>query len=80
MARFLLHIMAAFAELEREIIREWVVAGVKAATERTGNSSRHPRRVFRRDEAVRMWAKGVSWGKIAAELGVAVTTVVRMCR
>ena len=31
MARFLLHIMAAFAELEREIIRERVVAGVKAA-------------------------------------------------
>jgi DNA invertase Pin-like site-specific DNA recombinase len=31
MARFLLHIMAAFAELEREMIRERVVAGVKAA-------------------------------------------------
>ena len=28
MARFLLHIMAAFAELEREIIRERVMAGV----------------------------------------------------
>jgi DNA invertase Pin-like site-specific DNA recombinase len=31
MARFLLHIMAAFAEREREIIRERVVAGVNAA-------------------------------------------------
>ena len=31
MARFPLHMMAAFAELEREIIRERVVAGVKAA-------------------------------------------------
>jgi len=31
MARFLLRIMAAFAELEREIIRERVVAGVNTA-------------------------------------------------
>jgi putative DNA-invertase from lambdoid prophage Rac len=31
MSRFMLHIMAAFAELERELIRERVVAGVRAA-------------------------------------------------
>src|SRR5512133_63115 len=31
MARFMLTIMAAFAELEREIIRERVTAGVRAA-------------------------------------------------
>jgi DNA invertase Pin-like site-specific DNA recombinase len=50
MARFLLHIMAAFAELEREIIRERVVAGVKAARA-NGKQLGRPKRVFRRDEA-----------------------------
>lgn len=79
MARFLLHIMAAFAELEREIIRERVVAGVKAARA-NGKTLGRPKRVFRRDEAMRMRAEGVSWRKIAAELGVPLTTVVEACR
>ena len=57
MARFLLHIMAAFAELEREIIRERVVAGVKAARA-NGKQLGRPRRVFRRDEAVRLREAG----------------------
>lgn len=34
MARFLLHIMAALAELEREMIRERVRAGMAAAKHR----------------------------------------------
>jgi putative DNA-invertase from lambdoid prophage Rac len=79
MARFLLHIMAAFAELEREIIRERVVAGVKAARA-NGKQLGRPKRVFRRDEAVRLREAGMSWRKIAAELGVPVTTVVEGCR
>jgi DNA invertase Pin-like site-specific DNA recombinase len=40
--------MAAFAELEREIIRERVVAGVRAARA-SGKQLGRPRRVFRRD-------------------------------
>ncbi len=78
MARFLLHIMAAFAELEREIIRERVVAGVRSAR---ANGKRLGRRmrVFRRDQAVRMREAGLSWRRIAAELGVPVTTVVEAC-
>jgi putative DNA-invertase from lambdoid prophage Rac len=79
MARFLLHIMAAFAELEREIIRERVVAGVKAARA-NGKQLGRPRRVFRRDEAVRLREAGMSWRKIAAELGVPVTTCIEGCR
>lgn len=79
MARFLLHIMAAFAELEREMIRERVVAGVKAARA-NGKQLGWPKRVFRRDEAMRMRAEGLSWRKIAAELGVPVTTVVEACQ
>lgn len=79
MARFMLHIMAAFAELEREIIRERVVAGVKAARA-NGKQLGRPKRVFRRDEAARLREAGMSWRKIAAELGVPVTTVVESCR
>ena len=79
MARFMLHIMAAFAELEREIIRERVVAGVKAARV-NGKTLGRPKRVFRRDEAMRMRGEGVSWRKIAAELDVPVTTVVEACQ
>ena len=72
-------IMAAFAELEREIIRERVVAGVKVARQ-NGKRLGRPRRVFRRDKAVRLREAGMSWRKIAAELGVPVTTVVEGCR
>jgi putative DNA-invertase from lambdoid prophage Rac len=79
MARFLLHIMAAFAELEREIIRERIVAGVRAA-KAIGKQLGRPKRVFRRDEARRLRQAGWSWRKIAAELGVPVTTVVEACR
>jgi DNA invertase Pin-like site-specific DNA recombinase len=75
MARFFLHVMMAFAELEREL----VVAGVKVARE-NGKQLGRPKRVFRRDEAARMRAEGMFWRKIAAELGVPVTTVVEGCR
>jgi DNA invertase Pin-like site-specific DNA recombinase len=79
MARFLLHIMAAFAELERELIRERVTAGVRAARGK-GKTLGRPKRVFRRDEAIRLREQGMSWRKIAAKLNVPVTTVVEGCR
>jgi putative DNA-invertase from lambdoid prophage Rac len=79
MSRFMLHIMAAFAELEREIIRERVVAGVKAARA-NGKRLGRPQRVFRRDEALRLRNEGWSWRRIATELEVPVTTVVEGCR
>ena len=59
MARFLLHFMAAFADLERELIRERVTAGVHAARAK-GTQLERPRRVFRRDEARRMRRAGIS--------------------
>jgi DNA invertase Pin-like site-specific DNA recombinase len=79
MARFLLHITAAFAELEREIIRERVTAGVRAAAA-NGKAVGRPKRVFRRDEALRLREQGLSWRKVAAQLGVPLTTVVEACR
>jgi putative DNA-invertase from lambdoid prophage Rac len=78
MSRFLLHIFAAFAELERETIRERVHCGLKTARAK-GKRLGRPKRVFRRDEALRLRAEGWSWRKIALELGVPVSTVVDGC-
>src|SRR6266536_288646 len=55
MSRFLLHIFAAFAELEREMIREPVVSGIKTARIK-GQSIGRPKRIFRRDEVNKMRA------------------------
>jgi putative DNA-invertase from lambdoid prophage Rac len=79
MARFLLHILAAFAELERELIRERVTAGVRAAKAR-GKSVGRPKRIFRRDEAMRLRAEGMSWRGIAEALGIPVATLIDACR
>jgi DNA invertase Pin-like site-specific DNA recombinase len=79
MSRFLLVIMSAFAELEKELIRERTVAGVNAARQ-NGRTLGRPRRVFRRDEAIRLRKEGMSWRAIAKSLGVPVTTVVDACR
>ncbi len=57
MSRFMLVIMSAFAELERELIRERTVAGVRAA-KANGKTLGRPRRVFRRDEAIRLRQPG----------------------
>jgi DNA invertase Pin-like site-specific DNA recombinase len=75
MSRFLLHILAAFAELERELIRERVTAGVRAAKAR-GKQVGRPKRIFRRDEVVRLRADGVSWRDIAKALGIPVATLI----
>ena len=79
MARFMLTIMSAFAELEKELIRERTVAGVRAA-KANGKTLGRPRRVFRRDEAIRLRKEGMSWRAIASRLEVPATTVVDACR
>ena len=53
MSRFMLHIFGAFAEFEREMIRERTVAGVRAARAK-GKKLGRPKRVFRRDEVARL--------------------------
>jgi len=95
MARFLLHILAAFAELEREMIRERVAAGMRQhkVNLKLGRIGRdlhtrsgkdlpvgRPRKVFRRDRALELRDAGKSVRGIAAELGVAVSTVARALR
>ena len=79
MSRFLLHILAAFAELERELIRERVTAGIRTARGK-GVPIGRPKRVFRRDEARRLRAAGLSWRKIADTLDVPMATVIAACK
>ena len=76
MGRFLLHLFAALAELERGIIVERVKAGVTEA-KRQGTHCGRPKKVFRRDEATELRKKGLSWRAIAKELGVNHMTVKR---
>lgn len=79
MARLLMHLMGSFAEFEREMIRERTVSGVRAARAR-GKVLGRPRRVFRRDEVLRLREQGVSWRAISRQLGIAVSTIRDSCR
>jgi len=78
-SRLLLQILASVAEFERHLICERTLAGVRAARAH-GKALGRPRRVFRRDEAVRLRAEGLSWRSVAQRLRVPVSTVVDACR
>ena len=78
-SKFLLHLFAAFAEMEREIIRERVRAGVRVA-KANGTRLGRPQRVFRRDQALHLRAEGMSWRRIAQTLEVPMSTVIDACR
>ena len=82
-SKLLLHILAAVAQFERELIRERVAAGMRQAQERGTRSGRpigRPRRIFDRTELVRLRAAGISIERIAGRLNVGVGTVVRVLR
>jgi len=75
-SRLMLHILAAVAEFERELIRERVASGV-ANAKRQGKQLGRPRRVLDRARALELRKRGMSFPKIAQELGVGLGTVVR---
>jgi putative DNA-invertase from lambdoid prophage Rac len=77
MARFMLTIMAAVAEFEREIIRERVKAGMNNARCR-GKSLGRKKAVFDRAKARELRAKGFSLRSIAKQSGVGLGTVQRL--
>jgi putative DNA-invertase from lambdoid prophage Rac len=80
-SKLLMHILAAVAQFERELIRERVSAGMKAARKhgtKTGNPIGRPRRIFNREEVVRLRETGLSIEKIAHEMSIGVGTVVRV--
>jgi putative DNA-invertase from lambdoid prophage Rac len=75
-SRLLLQILASVAEFEREIIRERTLLGVRAARA-SGKVVGRPKRIFRRDEVVRLRdEQGLSWRAIATKLQIPVMTAV----
>jgi putative DNA-invertase from lambdoid prophage Rac len=75
-SRLLLQILASVAEFEREMIRERTLSGIKAARA-AGKIIGRPRRVFRRDEVVRLRdEQGLSWRAIGAKLDIPAMTAV----
>ena len=67
-------IVSAVAQLERDLIRERVSAGIRNARA-TGKQFVRPRRIVNHDEVVRLRAEGASLRQIAAKLGVGYGTV-----
>jgi DNA invertase Pin-like site-specific DNA recombinase len=67
-------IVSAVAQLERDLIRERVSAGVRNARAK-GKEFGRPRRVVNQDEVRRMRLEGASLRQIAATLGVGYGTV-----
>jgi DNA invertase Pin-like site-specific DNA recombinase len=78
-SKFLLHIMAAFAELERELIRERINAGI-AQAKAQGKKFGPPLRVFDREAARQLRREGKSWRAIAQEMKIPMSTIVDACR
>jgi len=76
-SKLLLHILAAVAEFERELIRERVQAGVRKARAQ-GKRIGRPRKVFDRDEVFRLRSDGVSIEEISRRMRLGVGTVVRV--
>ena len=74
--RFTFHVIAAVAELERELIRERTKAGMAAARKRGARIGR-PKVDFDIVKAKKLKAEGMSIRKIASALGVKATTVHR---
>jgi DNA invertase Pin-like site-specific DNA recombinase len=75
-SRLLLHILAAVAEFERELICERVRAGVSNA-KKNGKVLGRPKLVFDRQRALDLRNEGMSVSRIAKALGVGYGTAVR---
>ena len=92
-ARFLLHILMAAAEFERELIRERSMAGLKryrgqydagkVGKEIHSRSGKdlpvgRPRRVFARQKVFELRTSGLSYRQVARQLGIGEGTVRRL--
>jgi len=78
MGKLLFTIVAAMAEMERAILIERVRAGIATARSK-GKALGRPKKVFRRDLAVKMRHEGKSWRTIAKALDVPVSTIREAC-
>jgi DNA invertase Pin-like site-specific DNA recombinase len=69
--------IAEFAEFERELIRDRVISGL-AAAKAHGKKLGRPKRIFRRDEVLRLRDdEKLSWPRIASQMSIGVGTAVR---
>jgi DNA invertase Pin-like site-specific DNA recombinase len=81
MGKAMFTIIGAMAELERNVIRERVIAGLehaRATGTKSGAAIGRPKAVFDRLAAVELRNAGQSWRQIAAALSVSVATVRRV--
>jgi DNA invertase Pin-like site-specific DNA recombinase len=81
MGKAMFTIIGAMAELERNVIRERVVAGIEHARvhgTKSGSAIGRPRVVFDRAAVVELRAVGQSWRQIAAALSASVRSVRRV--
>jgi putative DNA-invertase from lambdoid prophage Rac len=73
-SRLLLQILASVAEFEREMIRERTLSGIRAA-KAAGKVVGRPKRIFRRDEVVRLRdEERLSWRAIGKRLSIPAMT------
>ena len=80
--RLMLHLVAAFAEFERSMIRERVRAGVNRAKKngtRSGKPIGRPRRDIDTARVKRLRASGHSWSEISVLLEVPASTIRDAC-
>ncbi len=80
MGRAMFHIIAAMAELQRELIRENVRAGLARARARGKTLGRPPRVAISREKVARLLAQGLSGRAVARELGAPPTSVRRVIK
>ena len=76
--RLLFHIMGAFAEFEREIIKERLQAGKKYAKEhgsKSGKPLHRPRKEINLKECIDLHKKGLSLNKLGKHYGVHPLTI-----
>jgi DNA invertase Pin-like site-specific DNA recombinase len=75
-AALLMHILAAVAQFERELIKERVAAGIKTARQngtRSGKAFGRPKIIVDRSRVIQLRTSGASWAQIATTLGIAPT-------
>jgi DNA invertase Pin-like site-specific DNA recombinase len=77
--KLMYQMVSAFAEFERDCIRERVRAGLRNAVAK-GKRLGRPRRVVDTHRVASLRAQGVGWKRIARELGVGVGTLYRFVR
>jgi len=81
MGKAMFAVIGAMAELERDVIRERVVAGLDHARRsgtKSGRAIGRPRIIARWDRIVELRSAGWSWARISQETGVSESSVRRI--